>query len=146
MTKPQMQHLLDITDLDKQSLSYLLDKAQSFIDADQHTSSKLNTLSGYTVANVFFEPSTRTRCSFELAAKRLGAEVLNLEVERSSTIKGESLLDTIQSLQAMHINCFVIRHSDDNAIHSIAKNIKGPVSIINAGSGRYAHPSQALLD
>ena len=101
---------------------------------------------GKTIVNLFFEASTRTRTTFELAAKRLSADVLNINITQSSTIKGETLLDTLRNLEAMHVDMFVVRHADSGAAHFMANNVAPHISIINAGDGRHAHPTQAMLD
>ena len=103
-------------------------------------------LRGKTVVNLFFEPSTRTRTTFEIAAKRLSADVINLNVSASSTSKGETLLDTVRNLEAMHTDLFVVRHNESGAAHLIARHVPAHVHIINAGDGRHAHPTQGLLD
>ena len=107
---------------------------------------KLNTLEGKTICNLFFENSTRTRTTFEIAAKKLSADVINLNVNTSSKSKGESILDTINNLIAMHADMFVIRHGSSGAPHFIAKNINQKIKIVNAGDGYHAHPTQGLLD
>ena len=103
-------------------------------------------LRGKTIANLFFEASTRTRTTFELAATRLSADVLNLNISTTATIKGESLLDTLRNLEAMHTDMFVVRHPDSGAAHFIAAHVAPHVCVINAGDGRHAHPTQAMLD
>jgi len=103
-------------------------------------------LRGRTVMNLFFEASTRTRTTFELAAKRLSADVINLDISTSSAVKGESLLDTLWTLEAMQCDMFVVRHRDSGAAHFIARHVRPGVSVINAGDGRHAHPTQAMLD
>jgi aspartate carbamoyltransferase catalytic subunit len=107
---------------------------------------KVPLLRGKTVVNLFFENSTRTRTTFELAAKRLSADVINLNIETSATSKGESLLDTLQNLEAMQSDMFIVRHADSGAPHFIAEHCTPNVAIINAGDGRHAHPTQAMLD
>src|SRR5690606_10023942 len=107
---------------------------------------KVPLLRGKTVCNVFFENSTRTRSTFELAAKRLSADVLNLDVQTSSTSKGETLYDTLRNLEAMAADMFVVRHGDSGAAHFIARNVCPDVAIINAGDGNHAHPTPAMLD
>ena len=103
-------------------------------------------LRGKTIVNLFFEASTRTRTTFELAAKRLSADVLNLNINYTATVKGESLLDTLRNLEAMYTDMFVVRHADSGAAQFIAKHVAPHVSVINAGDGRHAHPTQAMLD
>lgn len=141
-----MQHLLTIEELTQQDLKAILSNAQKIVDNKQHYSNQLNTLKDKTVANLFFENSTRTRCSFELAAKRLGAEVLNLDLKTSATAKGETVLDTIHTLEAMHVNAFIIRHGENDLQKFVAENLKTNASVLNAGDGTHAHPTQALLD
>ena len=107
---------------------------------------KVPLLRGKTVVNLFFESSTRTRTTFELAAKRLSADVLNLNITASATTKGETLLDTLRNLEAMHCDMFVVRHAESGAAHFIAENVAPHVHVVNAGDGRHAHPTQAMLD
>ncbi len=141
-----MPHLIDIDDLDRMRALALLDRADGLRDAAGGRAPALSSLAGRTIINLFFENSTRTRVSFALAARRLGAEVVDFHAHTSSAAKGETLLDTRKTLHAMGCDAFVIRHGDDDAIAELARAI-GPASpIINAGSGRQAHPTQALLD
>ena len=141
----QLKHFLTIEGLSKKNLTQILDTAQSFIDDNgQLITSPM--LEGKTVMNLFFENSTRTRTTFEAAAKRLSANVLNIDIARSSTSKGETLRDTLWNLQAMAADIFVVRHSSSGAAHFIAKDVCPNVAIINAGDGRHAHPTQAMLD
>ena len=142
----ELRHFLTIEGLSSELLNSILNLADHYIDTQAHVEKKLNTLAGKTIVNLFFEPSTRTRSTFELAAKRLSADSLNLNVNASSATKGESLLDTIFNLEAMHTDIFVIRHPESGAAHFIAQHVKPHVSVINAGDGRHAHPTQALLD
>ena len=107
---------------------------------------KVPILRGKTVANLFFEASTRTRSTFELAAQRLSADILNLNINTSATVKGESLLDTLHNLEAMQIDMFVIRHQDSGSAHFFAQHVHPGVSVLNAGDGQHAHPTQAMLD
>jgi len=144
-SKP-MRHLLQITDLDRPMVMRLLAQADTIIHANQHSSKQQSLLAGKTLANLFFEPSTRTRVSFELAAKRLGAEVINFDEQQSSMRKDEALIDTVLSLQAMHCHFFVLRHPKNSVITAVAKQMPAGIAIINAGDGTHAHPSQALLD
>lgn len=132
--------------MSRQTILDIFASAEAIIAAGQHEAPILTDLKGMTVANLFYENSTRTWASFNLAAKRLGAEVLDLDIETSSIQKGESLLDTIQTLQAMACQLFVIRHSDADAVMDVAQQVNQDVSIINAGAGMLAHPTQALLD
>jgi aspartate carbamoyltransferase catalytic subunit len=138
------KHFIDITQLTKAELLDLIKKAQSFITSNGIKQSNL--LQGKTIANLFFEPSTRTRCSFELAAKALGAEVLNLEMSSSSAIKGETEIDTALNLQAMGVDAFIIRHKENGMVQKIADALGNQTVVINAGNGTRQHPSQALLD
>lgn len=141
-----MRHFLTIEDLSKTELLDILQLANEYVSTEAHLSKKLTTLSGKSVVNLFFEPSTRTRSTFELAAKRLSADILNLNIASSSTTKGESLLDTIYNLEAMHSDIFIVRHPSSGAAHFIAQQVKSNVAVINAGDGRHAHPTQAMLD
>ena len=142
----ELQHFLDTEGLSRDIIEQIIDTANSFFNPVDGLIKKVPLLRGKTVANVFFEASTRTRTTFEVAAKRLSADVLNLDINTSATSKGESLLDTIKNLQAMQVDMFVMRHADSGAAHFIAQHVDPHVSIINAGDGRHAHPSQALLD
>lgn len=142
----QLQHLLDIEGLDHSLITAILDYTAEFIDINDRDVKKVPLLQGKTVANLFFEASTRTRTTFELAAKRLSADVLNINIGTSATSKGESLLDTVKNLEAMQCDMFVIRHADSGAAHFLAQHIAPHVSVINAGDGQHAHPTQALLD
>ncbi len=127
-------------------LTQILDTAESFADINEKSVKKVPLLRGKTIVNLFFEASTRTRTTFELAAKRLSADVLNINISTSATSKGETLLDTLQNIQAMHCDMFVVRHSDSGAAHYIANNVASNISVINAGDGSHAHPTQAMLD
>jgi aspartate carbamoyltransferase catalytic subunit len=135
----ELQHLLSIEGLPKSILNHILDTASSFVG-----------MRGKSVFNLFFENSTRTRTTFEIASKRLSADVINLNIAASSTAKGESLLDTIDNLAAMHADMFVVRHSQSGAPYLIAKHLndtrQNHVHVVNAGDGRHAHPTQGLLD
>lgn len=142
----KLQHLLDIEGLSHSQINEILDATASFIDINDQAVKKVADLKGKTVANLFFEASTRTRTTFELAAKRLSADVLNINVSTSSTTKGESLLDMIKNLQAMQCDMFVVRHGDSGAAHFLAQHVAPHVSVVNAGDGQHAHPTQALLD
>ncbi|MGH8559696.1 MAG: aspartate carbamoyltransferase catalytic subunit [Methylococcales bacterium] len=143
----QLRHFLSIEGLDREMLTRIMDTAESFAGmvADQPVK-KVPLLRGKTIVNLFFENSTRTRTTFELAAKRLSADVLNINIETSATAKGESLLDTVRNIQAMHVDMFVIRHSESGAPYFIARHVEPHVSVINAGDGRHSHPTQAMLD
>ncbi len=140
-----LKHFLTIEGLSKDTLTKILDTAHSFIN-DQNQLVTNNLLEGRTVMNLFFENSTRTRTTFEAAAKRLSANVLNIDIARSSTSKGETLRDTLWNLEAMAADIFVVRHSSSGAAHFIAQTVCPHVAIINAGDGRHAHPTQAMLD
>lgn len=143
----QLRHLLTTDGLPRELLVEILDRAESFTPiSGQQTVKKVPLLRGKTVVNLFFEPSTRTRMTFELAGMRLSADVLNLDVSHSSTSKGETLLDTLRNIEAMHADMFVIRHSASGAAHFFAQHAAPGVSILNAGDGNHAHPTQALLD
>jgi len=142
----QLQHFLTVEGLPKETLLSILDTAESFTSVTERDVKKVPLLRGKTVANLFFESSTRTRTTFELAAKRLSADVLNIPTSVSATTKGESLLDTLRNLQAMHIDMFVVRHGQSGAAHFIAQQVAPHIGVINAGDGRHAHPTQAMLD
>lgn len=142
----QLKHLLTLEGLPKPLLLKILDKAAVFAQAGRSAQKKRADLQGRTVINLFFEASTRTRTTFELAAKRLSADVLNLQVAASSTSKGETLLDTLKTLEAMHADMFVIRHEASGAAHFFAEHAAPGVAVLNAGDGRHAHPTQGLLD
>jgi aspartate carbamoyltransferase catalytic subunit len=142
----QLQHLLSIEGLPKRILTDILDAAENFVGVAEREIKKVPLLRGKTVCNLFFENSTRTRTTFEIAAKRLSADVLNLNVSTSSQSKGESILDTVNNLIAMHADMFVVRHQQSGAAHFIAQHVPPHISVINAGDGRHAHPTQGLLD
>lgn len=142
----QLRHFLSIEGLPKSLLTEILDTADSFISMEQQSVKKVPLLRGKTVVNLFFEPSTRTRTTFELAAKRLSADVINLNISTSATTKGETLLDTLKNLEAMASDMFVVRHANSGAPHFIAEQVTPNIAIINAGDGRHAHPTQAMLD
>lgn len=140
-----IRHFISVEGLNKSQLESIIDKAMGYFDEDGRL---INTdeLSGKTVMNLFFENSTRTRTTFEAAQKRLGANVLNLDIARSSTNKGETLRDTLWNLEAMSADMFVVRHSSSGAAHYMATEVTPNVAIINAGDGWHAHPTQAMLD
>jgi aspartate carbamoyltransferase catalytic subunit len=142
----RLRHFLTIEGLSRHHLEEILDTAESFAGVTNQQVKKVPLLRGVTVVNLFFEASTRTRTTFELAAKRLSADVLNLSVGTSATVKGESLLDTLRNLEAMQVDMFVVRHAESGAAHFIAQHVAPHVSVINAGDGRHAHPTQAMLD
>ncbi len=142
----RMRHLLSLDGLAARHVQEILDTAEALLEVAARPVKSLPLLRGRTIANLFFEASTRTRSTFELAARRLSADVLNLDVGSSSAVKGESLLDTLRNLEAMHADMFVVRHVDSGAAHFFARHAAPGVSILNAGDGRHAHPTQALLD
>jgi aspartate carbamoyltransferase catalytic subunit len=142
----ELKHLLTIEGLPRATLDHILDTAGSFMGVSNREVKKVPLLRGKSVFNLFFENSTRTRTTFEIAAQRLSADVHNLNVNASSTNKGESLLDTIDNLAAMHADMFVVRHSSSGAPFLIAEHVGPDVHVINAGDGRHAHPTQGLLD
>ncbi|MEM7173574.1 MAG: aspartate carbamoyltransferase catalytic subunit [Pseudomonadota bacterium] len=137
-------HLLGIEGLTVGEISYLLDLSETYIELNRSAAKKRDLLTGATVINLFFENSTRTRTSFELAAKRLGADVINMSVSWSSIKKGETLIDTAMTLNAMHPDVLVVRHPDSGAVSLLSEKVNG--SVINAGDGSHEHPTQALLD
>ena len=141
-----LRHLLSTEGLPAEMIRRILDTADQFVSVSERDVKKVPLLRGKSVFNVFFEGSTRTRTTFEIAAKRLSADVINLNVAVSSTSKGETLLDTVYNLQAMDADMFVVRHSQSGAPHLIARHVKPGVAVINAGDGRHAHPTQGLLD
>jgi aspartate carbamoyltransferase catalytic subunit len=138
------KHLLGMEGLSKGEILHILDTAQSFREVIMRPIRIVPTLRGYSVANIFYEPSTRTRFSFELAEKRLSCETTSFSTTGSSVSKGETLLDTVRNIEAMQVDAVVIRHSASGAPHFLAQNIKS--SVINAGDGFHEHPTQALLD
>ncbi|MFO0678741.1 MAG: aspartate carbamoyltransferase catalytic subunit [Polyangiaceae bacterium] len=138
------RHLLDVESLSAGDIDVLLAKASDYFEAGRKGPLKLDVLRGRTIQNVFFEASTRTRTSFELAGKRLGADVVNVSVSTSSVSKGETLIDTAKNLEAMHTDILVLRHSASGAPHMLAKRVGS--AVVNAGDGRHEHPTQALLD
>ncbi len=142
----QLKHLLSIEGLPKEILTQILDTAESFVGVAEREVKKVPLLRGKTVCNIFFENSTRTRTTFEIAAKRLSADVINLNVNTSSQAKGETILDTVDNLIAMHADIFVVRHAQSGAAHLIAQHVEPHIHVINAGDGRHAHPTQGLLD
>jgi aspartate carbamoyltransferase len=142
----KLRHLLSIEGLPKTIINQILDTAESFVGVAEREVKKVPLLRGKTVCNIFFENSTRTRTTFEIAAKRLSADVINLNVSTSSQSKGETILDTVDNLTAMHADMFVVRHSQSGAAHFIARHVEPHIHVINAGDGRHAHPTQGLLD
>ncbi len=142
----RLRHFLAIEGLPRDLLIRILDNAERFAPVGDRAVKKVPLLRGKTVANLFFEPSTRTRTTFDLAAKRLSADVLNLNIEASSTKKGESLADTLRNLEAMQCDMFVVRHHVSGAADFIARQVAPHISVINGGDGRHEHPTQAMLD
>src|SRR3989440_11617240 len=142
----ELQHLLSIEGLPREILTQILDTAESFVGVTEREVKKVPLLRGKSVFNLFFEPSTRTRTTFEIAAKRLSADVINLNIAVSSQTKGESLLDTVANLSALHADIFVVRHNSAGAPFLIARHVKPHEHVVNAGDGRHAHPTQGLLD
>jgi aspartate carbamoyltransferase catalytic subunit len=142
----RLRHLTTLEHLPRASIERLLDRAIAMRDACAHGTRKLDTLAGRTVLNLFFEPSTRTRTSFELAARRLGADVVNFDIGFSSTAKGEALYDTLHTLEAMHLDAIVVRHKVSGTPDELVRHAMSGVSVINAGDGNRAHPTQGLLD
>src|ERR1700759_2779818 len=141
-----LRHLLTLDGLSRAEIERLLNKAQTFVRDLGAAPPTSNALAGVTVANLFTEPSTRTRVSFELAAKRLGADVVNLEVQLSSRVKGESMLDTVFTLQSLHVDVLVIRDSEAGVHELVAANVERHVSVLSAGEAHVSHPTQGLLD
>ena len=142
----ELRHLLSIEGLPRDVLLQILDTARSFVSVAEREIKKVPLLRGKSVFNLFFEPSTRTRTTFEIAAKRLSADVVNLNIATSSQTKGETLLDTVANLSAMHADMFVVRHASSGAPYLIARHVAPEIHVINAGDGRHAHPTQGLLD
>lgn len=142
----ELTHLLSTEGLSKDIITHILDTAQSFVPLAEREVKKVPLLRGKSVFNLFFENSTRTRTTFEIAAKRLSADVYNLNINASSTSKGETLLDTISNLAAMQADIFVVRHEASGAPYLIAQHVAPHIHVVNAGDGRHAHPTQGLLD
>jgi aspartate carbamoyltransferase catalytic subunit len=142
----ELHHLLSLEGLPASILWQILDTAKSFVGVTEREVRKVPLLRGKAVFNLFFEPSTRTRTTFEIAAKRLSADVINLAINISSATKGESMLDTVANLAAMQADMFVVRHAASGAPYLIAKHVAPDIHVINAGDGRHAHPTQGLLD
>ena len=145
-SQEQLRHFLSIEGLPQSILLNILDTADSFLAVGDRAVKNVPLLRGKTVVNLFFEASTRTRTTFELAAKRLSADVLNINISTSATSKGESLMDMLENLEAMASDMFIVRHADSGAAHYIAQQISPGVAIINAGDGSHSHPTQAMLD
>ncbi len=142
--KISQKHLLGIQDLSINDVKLILDESQKFIKLNQSKNKRLNVLNGKTQINLFFEPSTRTQSSFELAGKRLGADVMSMNMGNSAIKKGETLIDTAMTLNAMHPDIIVIRHQDSGACNLLSQKVN--CAVLNAGDGRREHPTQALLD
>ena len=142
----RLRHFLSIEGFRREQLLQILDTAESFAMLPGRQVKKVPLLRGKIITNLFFENSTRTRTTFELAAKLLSADVINFNMDISATSKGETLLDTLRNIEAMHSDMFVVRHSASGAAHFIAQHAAPGVSVINAGDGRHAHPTQAMLD
>ncbi|MBK8739782.1 MAG: aspartate carbamoyltransferase catalytic subunit [Betaproteobacteria bacterium] len=146
----ELQHLLTLEGLPRANIEHILDTAESFVSIAEREVKKVPLLRGKSIFNLFFENSTRTRTTFEIAAKRLSADVINLNIGASSTSKGETVLDTIDNLSAMLADMFVVRHAQSGAAHMIAAHLNATarpyIHVINAGDGRHAHPTQGLLD
>ena len=139
----KLVHFLNIEGLDPKHIHQIIDRANEYSQAKKK---KFYDLEGKTVASLFFEPSTRTKTTFELASKKLSADFINIDIANSSTLKGESIIDMIKTLQAMSCDMFVVRHSIAGTPHFIAKEVGNKIAVLNAGDGAHAHPTQALLD
>jgi len=137
-------HLLGIEGLQPFEILDLLDRAERYVELNRQTDKKLSSMRGMTQINLFFEDSTRTRTSFELAGKRLGADTVNMSVAGSSIKKGETLIDTAMTLNAMHPDVLVVRHKESGAVALLARHVR--CAVVNAGDGSHEHPTQALLD
>jgi aspartate carbamoyltransferase catalytic subunit len=142
----RLRHLLTLEGLPRATIVALLDRAEHLRAQTRSGSRPLDLLRGRTLINLFFEPSTRTRTSFDLAAQRLGATVINFDIASSSTVKGETLLDTVHTLEAMHCDAFVVRHKESGTPEFIAASLRSAAAVLNAGDGNRAHPTQGLLD
>lgn len=142
----RLRHLLTLEGLPRETLCRLIDRAGQIRDAALGRTPRRQVLDGTTVCTLFFEPSTRTRSSFHIAAQRLGADVLNFDASTSSTRKGETARDTLRNLEAMGVRGFIVRHADDGAVAALAGEAGEGTALINAGDGRSAHPTQGLLD
>ena len=142
----RLHHLITLDGLSRAEITALLDMAQFYVRKPNELPARDQSLAGHTVANLFFEPSTRTRVSFELAARRLGADVVNLDMQTSSRVKGETVLDTIYTLQAMHAAVLVMRDAEPGLPAQVAQCVAPHVSILNAGEAHISHPTQGLLD
>jgi len=136
--------IIDSNSLGLEDIKLILSNADSFLEISGRDVKKVPTLRGKTIVNLFFEPSTRTKSSFEVAAKRLSADIINFSTPTSSIMKGESIIDTLKTILSMNVDLIVVRHSDSGVVKMVDRIIKVPV--INAGDGKYQHPTQALLD
>lgn len=145
-TLRRLRHLISLEHLPAAQILRLLDRAEALQQQWLRDRRKLDLLHGRTVVNLFFEHSTRTRTSFDLAAKRLGADVINFDIANSSTSKGESLVDTLHTLEAMYCDAFVVRHKENGTAEFLARHVRSAACVINAGDGNNAHPTQGLLD
>jgi aspartate carbamoyltransferase catalytic subunit len=145
-TNGSLRHLLTLEGMSRSQMESLLERAARFVKPIGAPPVRSAALQGITVANLFTEPSTRTRVSFELAAKRLGADVVNLEVQLSSRVKGESMLDTIYTLEACHVDVFVIRDAEAGVLTLVAENVQPHACVLSAGEAHLSHPTQGLLD
>jgi len=144
-TSPYLRpHLLGIEGLSPGEITFLLDKAETFVEQNRKIDKKRSVLRGRTIINLFFEESTRTRTSFELAGKRLGGDVINMSLSQSSIKKGETLIDTAMTLNAMHPNILIVRHPDSGGVKLLSEKVN--CSVVNGGDGSHEHPTQALLD
>jgi len=141
-----VKHLLYLKELNQSTISKLLAKAETFLSTNNFPPQEDKNLQGTTLANLFLEPSTRTRSSFQIAAKRLGADVLNIDDQHSSRVKGESIIDTIRTLEAMGVNYFVVRHKERGILSKIVASLDGGSHLINGGESAESHPTQGLLD
>ena len=144
--KGNLRHFLSLKGIGAELLNQLLEDAEKYLTLPGSMSVRSKSLAGRTIGNLFFEPSTRTRASFDLAGRRLGADVLNLDVNTSSRKKGESILDTIYTLQAMHVDIMVVRDASDGVPAYIARHVDDHISVLNAGESDISHPTQGLLD
>jgi aspartate carbamoyltransferase catalytic subunit len=142
----RLRHLLTLEGLPRARILGLMERAEALREQSRERHRPLDTLRGRTVINLFFEPSTRTRTSFDLAAQRLGAHVINFDIASSSTVKGETLLDTVHTLEAMYCDAFVVRHKESGTPEYIARHLHSAAAVLNAGDGSNAHPTQGLLD
>lgn len=145
-TDGSLRHLLTLDGLSRAQLEQLLERAQHHVRPLGHAPSQSKVLDSFTVATLFTEPSTRTRVSFELAAQRLGAQVASVEMQLSSRLKGESMLDTVYTLEALHVDCFVLRDAEATVPDIVAEHVAPHVSVLSGGAGSYSHPTQGLLD